>query len=42
MKQDTKGVNFDPVPLDTTPEDLLNNLVSSIKNLRKNIAVDTS
>lgn len=42
MRTDTKGVNFDPLTIDTTPQDMLNNLVASIKNIRKNIAVDTS
>lgn len=42
MKLETKGINFDPVTNDTSGDDMLINLVSSIKNLRKNIAIDTS
>lgn len=42
MKLETKGINFDPVTNDTSGDDMLTNLVSSIKNLRKNIAIDTS
>jgi hypothetical protein len=41
-QSDTKGINFDPVTVDDKPEDILLNLISSIKNLRKNIVVDLS
>ena len=40
LKVDAKGINFDPLTIEEQPEDVLNNLVASIKNLRKNIATD--
>ena len=42
LKQETKGINFDPLTVEVSPEDILNNLVASIKNIRKGIAVDTN
>jgi hypothetical protein len=42
LNNEMQGVNFDPVKIDDSPSDLLMNLVASIKNLRKNIVVDTS
>lgn len=39
---DTKGINFDPVTVEDKPEDILLNLISSIKNLRKNVVADNS
>lgn len=41
-QSDTKGINFDPVTIEDKPEDILLNLISSIKNLRKNVIADTS
>jgi hypothetical protein len=41
-QSDTKGINFDPVTIDDKPEDILINLISSVKNLRKNVVADTS
>lgn len=40
QQSDTKGVNFDPITIDAEPEDVLVNLIASIKNLRKDIATD--
>ena len=40
MQSDTKGVNFDPITIEAEPEEVLFNLIASIKNLRKNIATD--
>ena len=40
MQSDTKGVNFDPITIEAEPEEVLINLIASIKNLRKNIATD--
>jgi len=41
-KSDTKGVNFDPITIEAEPEEVLINLIASLKNLRKNIAVDNT
>lgn len=41
-KSDTKGINFDPITVEDGPEDILLNLISSIKNLRKNVNIDIS
>eukprot|EP00347_Sterkiella_histriomuscorum_P000542 403375452 len=41
-QSDTKGINFDPVTVEDKPEDILLNLISSIKNLRKNVVADTT
>lgn len=41
-QSDTKGINFDPITVDDKPEAILVNLLSSIRNLRKNIVVDTT
>lgn len=40
LKVDAKGINFDPLTIEEEPEDVLNNIVASIKNMRKNIATD--
>jgi len=40
LQSETKGVNFDPITIEAEPEDVLINLIASIKNLRKNIATD--
>ena len=37
---DSKGVNFDPITIEAEPEDVLINLMISLRNLRKNIVVD--
>jgi hypothetical protein len=41
-QSDTKGINFDPITIEDKSEDILLNLISSIKNLRKNVNVDIS
>jgi len=41
-QSDTKGINFDPVTVEDKPEDILLNLISSIKNLRKNVVADVT
>lgn len=40
LQSDTKGVNFDPITLEAEPEEILYNLIASVKNLRKGIAID--
>ena len=42
LKQDTKGVNFDPITIEAEPLDVLINLIASIKNLRKDIVIDST
>ena len=42
MKEALKGTNFDPLTIEAEPEDTLDNIVASCKNLRENIAVDAS
>mmetsp|Transcript_5018 Transcript_5018/g.7532 ORF Transcript_5018/g.7532 Transcript_5018/m.7532 type:complete len:121 (+) Transcript_5018:715-1077(+) len=42
IQMDTKGVNFDPFTIEATDEDVLVNLIASIRNLRKNIATDST
>ena len=41
-QSDTKGINFDPVTMEEKPDDILLNVISSIKNLRKNVIADTT
>lgn len=36
------NVNFDPIKMDDKPEDVLCNLVASLKNIRRNLVPDTS
>ena len=38
--QDIRGVNFDPITIEEQPEDVLINLIRSVKNLRRDIAVN--
>ena len=42
LQSDTKGVNFDPITIEAEPEEVLMNLIASVKNLRKNIATDAT
>ena len=37
---DIRGVNFDPITIEEQPEDVLINLIRSVKNLRRDIAVN--
>lgn len=41
-RTDMKGMNFDPLTSDVEPDELIMVLIGSLKNLRKNIAVDSS
>ena len=37
---ESKGMNFDPLTVDAEELEILLNLIMSIKNMRKNIAID--
>ena len=39
---ESKGMNFDPLTVDAEELEILINLIMSIKNMRKNIAIDMS
>ena len=41
-QSDTKGINFDPITVEDKNEEILFNLISSIKNLRKNVNIEIS
>ena len=36
------GFNFEPITFDDKPESVLQNLFSSVKNLRKNLVIDST